>query len=109
MNMKADEMNYLLLVLCHNEIHYIKLFESKLEAQTQAILLANEWYSKDGVKKFTLNGIKSIEQMREYYQSEAYFNSGDSAHVVIVKLNNCNLNNKICSFNKQLELHNAIN
>lgn len=84
--MKADEVSYLVLVLCHNETHYVKLFESKLDAQTQAILLANEWYSKDGVKKFTLNGIKSIEQMREYYQSEAYFNSGNSAHVVIEEI-----------------------
>ena len=86
MSMKADEVSYLVLVLCHNETHYVKLFESKLDAQTQAILLANEWYSKDGVKKFTLNGIKSIEQMREYYQSEAYFNSGNSAHVVIEEI-----------------------
>ena len=76
-------MSYIVLVLCHNEIHYIKLFESKLEAETQAILFANEWYQQDGVKVFAPNGIKSIQQMKEYYQSESYFNSEDYAHMVI--------------------------
>lgn len=76
-------MSYIVLVLCHNEIHYIKLFESKLEAETQAILLSNEWYKKDGVQTFAPDAIKSIEQMREYYQSEAYFNSGDYTHIVV--------------------------
>lgn len=76
-------MRYIVLVLCHNEIHYIKPFESKLEAQTQAILLSNEWYKQDGVKEFTSNGIKSVQQMKEYYQSKSYFNSEDYAHIVI--------------------------
>ncbi len=76
-------MSYIVLVLCHNEIHYIKLFESKLEAELQAIELSNEWYKKDGVKEFAPNNIQSIDEMQEYYQSEPYFNSGDYTHIVI--------------------------
>ena len=43
-------MSFIVLVLCHNEVHYIKPFESLVAAEDEAILLANEWYSKDGLE-----------------------------------------------------------
>ena len=80
-------MNYIVLVLCHNEINYIKPFKSLVEAEDKAIVLANEWYNKDGINEFLPNQIETIDDMRQYYQSESYFNSGDYAHVEISELN----------------------
>jgi len=76
-------MSYILIVLCHNEIHYIKAFESLIEAEATAIVLANEWYHQDGLDNFSDGEIKTIAAMNRYYHSEAYFNSGDFTHVVI--------------------------
>ncbi|MGK0469105.1 hypothetical protein [Clostridium sp.] len=76
-------MSYLVLVLCHNEVQYIKPFKSKQEAQEEAILLSNEWYNKDGILEWTPHQIETIQEMRSYYKSESYFNSGDYAHVLI--------------------------
>ena len=63
-------MSYIVLVLCHNDVNYIKSFESKYEAEEEAIVLANEWYNKDGILEFTPHQIETIEEMRSYYQSE---------------------------------------
>ena len=52
----------------------------------KAIELANEWYIKEGVNEFTQPSLKTIKEMNEYYQSKAYFNSGEEAHVVIEEL-----------------------
>jgi len=79
-------MSYIVIVLCHNEIHYIKPFESIIEAEATAIVLANEWYHQDGLDNFSLGKIKTIEAMNRYYHSEEYFNSGDFAHVVIEEI-----------------------
>ena len=76
-------MNYLTLVLCHDEVHYVKLFQSKLEAETKAIELANEWYLENGANEFTQKPIKTINEMNEYYQSKPYLDSGESSHVLI--------------------------
>lgn len=76
-------MSYIVIVLCHNEVYYIKPFESLIEAETTAIILANEWYHQDGLDNFSLGSIKTIEAMNHYYHSEEYFNSGDFVHVVI--------------------------
>jgi len=80
-------MSYIVLVLCHNEIHYIKPFKSLEEAEDEAIILANEWYNKDGVNEFLPHQIETINDMRQYYKSESYFNSEDYAHVEISELN----------------------
>ncbi len=69
-------MSHIVLVLCHNDIHYIKPFKSLVEAEDTAIVLANKWYNKDGI-------IKTIEDMSNYYQSGSYFNNEDYAHIVI--------------------------
>jgi len=76
-------MSFIVLVLCHNEVHCIKPFKSLVEAECEAIVLANEWYNKDGVNEFLPNQIETIDNMRQYYQSESYFNSEDYAHVLI--------------------------
>ena len=76
-------MTYLVLVLCHNEIHYSEPFGSLTDAEDKAISLANEWYREDGVKSFGLSRIRTIDDARDYYGSNSYFSSGDSAHVVI--------------------------
>jgi len=78
--------HYIVIVLCHNEIHYIKPFKSLAEAEGTAIGLANEWYHQDGLDVYLKGGIKTIEQMNRYYHSEAYFNSGDFTHVVIEEI-----------------------
>lgn len=80
-------MSHIVIVLCHNEIHYIKPFESLAEAEERAILLSNEWYNKDGIKEFLPHQIETISDMRSYYQSESYFNSDDYAHVVLKEAN----------------------
>ena len=74
---------YIVLVLCHNEVQYIKSFTALSEAVTRAILLANEWYRQDGIKSFGLNNLTTVDEMRDYYGSEAYLHSGDAANVCI--------------------------
>ena len=81
-------MNFIVLVLCHNEVHYIKPFKSLVEAEGEAIVLANEWYNKDGVNEFLPHQIETIDDMRQYYQSESYFDSEDYAHVEIEEISN---------------------
>ena len=83
-------MSYILIVLCHNEIHYIKAFESLIEAEATAIVLANEWHNQDGLDNFSDGKIKTIEAMNRYYHSEDYFNSGDFTHIVIEEINDEN-------------------
>ena len=84
-------MSYILIVLCHNDIHYIKAFESLIEAEATAIVLANEWYQQEGLENFSDEEIKTIEAMNRYYQSESYFNSGDYVHIVIEEMIDENL------------------
>ncbi len=74
---------YLVLVLCHNEIHYCEPFGSIMDAETKAVSLANEWYREDGVRSFGLDTISTVNELREYYGSEAYCNSGDAANICI--------------------------
>lgn len=87
-------MNYIVLVLCHNEIQYIKPFESKIEAEEQAIILSNKWYNKDGILEWTPHQIETIQEMRSYYQSESYFNSEDYSHVVIEEVSSAHANDE---------------
>lgn len=82
----VDKSYFIVIVLCCNEIHYIKLYPSKREAEVQAILLSNEWYNQDALIEFAANKIQTIKEMREYYHSKQYFNSGDEAHVVIEEI-----------------------
>ncbi len=77
---------YIVLVLCHNEIHYCEPFDSLEDTEAQAVSLANKWYREDGIKSFGLNKITSKEEMNNYYGSDAYFDSADSAHIVIETL-----------------------
>lgn len=81
--MEENVMSYFVIVLCNNEIHYMESFKLEQEAQTQAILLANEWHNKDGIERFLNNKIETINDMKKYYTSEIYYNCEDNAHVVI--------------------------
>lgn len=74
---------YIVLALCHNEVQYIKPFISLTEAETKAVFLANEWYRKVGIESFGKERIGTVEEMRDYYSSEAYIESGDAAHICI--------------------------
>ena len=69
---------YVTLVLYNNEVQDIKSFITLEKAEVQAIALANKWYKVDG--------ISSMEEMQNYYGSEAYFNSGDDAHICIEEI-----------------------
>lgn len=85
--MVSHDTSSLVLVISNNEVHYLKLFQSKLEAEMKAIELANAWYIQEGVNAFTqVDSIKTIDEMHAYYQSEPYFNSGEEAHVLIEEL-----------------------
>ena len=74
---------YIVIVICNNEIYFINSFSFLVQAEMKAIGLANEWYKKEGIQKYGLNRIRTIDEMNDYYSSMAYFNSGDSTHVVI--------------------------
>ena len=76
-------MSYAVIVISNNDVQYIDIFAFKVEAEVTAIKLSNEYYNQDGVQTFAPNAIKTIEQMQRYYQSEDYFDSGDSVHIVI--------------------------
>ena len=69
---------YIVLALYNNEVQDIKSFTTLAKAEAQAIALANKWYKIDG--------ISTIEEMQKYYGSEAYFNSGDAAHICIEEI-----------------------
>ena len=79
-------MKYIVMVICHNELQHLKLYKTKSEASFRAILQANLWYKKEGVKEFKADGISSLQDMQDYYLSDAYFNSEDNANVIIKKL-----------------------
>ena len=77
---------YIVLVLCHNEIHHCEPFGSLSDAEDKAISLANDWHIKDGVRSFGLDEISTVGEMIEYHGSDTYLDSGDSAYVCIKKI-----------------------
>ena len=77
---------YLVLVLCNNEVHYIKPFADLTDAEDQAISLANEWHKQEGVESFGLSMIQTIDEINGYYNSDSYLNSGDSTHIIIEEI-----------------------
>jgi len=79
-------MKYMLIVLVHNEIQYLKLYKTKSEARMRFILLANLWYKNEGIKEFSSDGLTSQREVESYYLSDAYFNSEDLANVIMEKL-----------------------
>ncbi len=79
-------MSYVVVLLSHNEIQYIELFFSRLEAEFKAILLANEWHKLDGVKSFGLCSLKTISELKKYHRSDAYFNSEDAVNICVEQL-----------------------
>jgi hypothetical protein len=68
---------YIVMVLYHNEIHYIKSFTLLADAEAMTISLANKWYREDGINAFGLGKILTINEMIDYYGSDTYFDSGD--------------------------------
>ncbi len=78
--------SYIVLVLCNNEVHYIKPFRDLTDAETQAVSLANEWHKREGIESFGLSTIQNTNEIAEYYSSDAYFNSDDSAHIIIEEI-----------------------
>ena len=78
--------SYIVLVLCNNEVHYIKPFTELTDAEAQAVSLANEWHKQEGIEFFGLSMIQTIDEMNGYYGSEGYFNSDDSAHIMIEEI-----------------------
>ena len=78
--------SYIVLLLCNNEVHYIKPFTDLTDAEIQAVSLANEWHKREGIESFGLSSIQNINEIAEYYSSDAYFNSDDSAHIIIEEI-----------------------
>ncbi len=79
-------MIYLVMVLCHNEIHHCESFSSLVEAEIKAVYLANEWYRKDGIKAFGLDKISTFDEIGEYYGSVEYCNSDDAANIYMEQI-----------------------
>ena len=77
---------YLVLVLCNNEVHYIEPFTDLPDAEAQAVSLANEWHRQEGIESFGLSKIKTVDEINTYYNSDAYFNSGDFTHIIIEEI-----------------------
>ncbi len=77
---------YIVLVLCHNEIHHCEPFGSIMDAESMAVSLANEWYKRDGIESFGEEKIRTVEEMKDYYGSDEYFNSSDAAHICIERV-----------------------
>ena len=77
---------YIVLVLCNNEVHYIKPFTDLTDAEAKAVSLANEWHKQEGIESFGPIMIKTMDEIRGYHNSDAYFNSEDSVHIVIEEL-----------------------
>jgi hypothetical protein len=78
--------SYIVLVLCNNEVHYIEPFIDLTDAKAQAISLANEWHKQEGIESFGLHTIQNTNELAKYYTSDAYFNSNDSAHIIIEEI-----------------------
>ena len=77
---------YIVLVLCNNEVHYIEPFTDLSDAEDKAVSLANEWHRQEGIESFGLSRIKTIDEINTYYNSNAYFSSGDSTHIAIEEI-----------------------
>ena len=77
---------YIVLVLCNNEVHYTKLFTNLTDAEAKAVSLANEWHRQEGIDSFGLSKIRTVDEIQNYHNSDAYFKSEDSAHIVIEEL-----------------------
>ncbi len=72
---------YIVMVLYYNEIHHCEPFGSLVDAEAQAISLANKWYREDGINTFGLSRIRTIDEMSDYYGSDEYHNSNDAANI----------------------------
>ena len=77
---------YIVLVLCNNEVHHIEPFSDLIDAEDKAVSLANDWHRQEGIESFGLSTIETIDEIRGYHNSDAYFNSEDSAHIIIEKI-----------------------
>ena len=45
--------------------------------------MANEWHRQEGIESFGLSKIETMDEIQNYYCSDAYLNSEDSAHIII--------------------------
>ena len=78
--------NYIVLLLCNNEVQYIKPFTNLTNAETQAVSLANEWYKREGLESFGKVELETFKEMQAYYYSEAYLESRDGVHICVEEI-----------------------
>ncbi len=77
---------YMVLIIYNNEIIDRETFDSFFDAENRAVQLGNEYYRKDGIEEFGKYRLGSFDEMKDYYGSDAYLDSGDGVHVCIEKL-----------------------
>ncbi len=74
---------YIVLILYNNRILSTEPFRSREDAEARAVQLSSEWYKKDGIASFGKHQLETFNEMLAYYRSDAYFDSGDEAHICI--------------------------
>jgi len=77
---------YMVLMLYENSIIHSEAYDSMKESENSVLLLANEWYNKDGIALFGKVELETIDEVKSYYRSDAYFESGDDVHIMIEPL-----------------------
>ena len=81
---------HIVLVIHDNSIIHSEPFCSLSDTQHAAVMLANEWYRKDGIESFGKYQLETFDEMQKYYRSDAYLDSGDAAHICIEEVSAIN-------------------
>ena len=82
---------HIVLIIHDNRIIHSEPFCSLRDAQHAAVMLANEWYRKDGIEAFGKYQLETFDEMQEYYRSDAYLDNGDNVHICIESLDAGNI------------------
>jgi len=77
---------YAVLILYDNDIVHIETHVTQKNADDRAVSLANEWYKEDGIIASGKYRLETIEEVREYHRSSAYYDNGDFIHVCVKEI-----------------------
>jgi len=77
---------YIVLILHNNRVVSSEPFASHSDAKKSAVQLANEWHSQEGIDAFGKTELESYEEVREYFRSEAYLDSGDEISICVEEI-----------------------
>ena len=81
-------MQYLVAVVCDNQIEWLYQFDDQDKAIAKAIELGKKLYNEDSVNKFIKRNNLEEEHMRavydRYFRSEEYFDQNDNGSIEII-------------------------